>query len=277
VERIERVPVDREGRLSLAALEQAVAARGLNPGQVTVAVQIANNETGVINPPGFFEAVKAKGWFVLADAVQAAGKIDLAPFVPHLDALFISAHKIGGPKGVGALVTAANACGAVRPLIVGGGQEKGMRGGTENVSGIIGLGAAATYARANLAAAMAHMAALRDRFEERLLSLARDAVIFGQGAERLPNTSLFAIPGLAAQTALIAFDLDGVAVSSGSACASGKVGQSHVLAAMGIDPALGRCALRVSFGDRSDAADVAKIFHSLERQFSRLEGRRPAA
>ena len=268
--------VDRAGRLDLSELAIAVGEAGLLPTRTHVALQIANNETGVINPPGAFAELRAQGWSVVADAVQAAGRIALAPYLPHVDVLFVSAHKIGGPKGVGALVARADACGALRPLIRGGGQEKGMRGGTENVAGIVGFGVAARHARAALGE-MARVTALRDRFEAELLRLAPSAVIFGADAERLANTSLFAVPGLKAETALIAFDLDGVAVSSGAACSSGKVGKSDTLAAMGVDAALAASAIRVSFGDRSTEADAEAVLASLARQLERLKLRRPAA
>lgn len=270
------IAVAGDGQFDLGSLRAAVAARGLAPGQVCVALQIANNETGIIQPPEIFEALRNHGWRVVADAVQVVGRIPLDAYLPHVDALFVSAHKMGGPKGVGALVSGNGVCGSPRPLIVGGGQEKGMRGGTENVAGIVGFGVAASHARAGLAD-MARLAALRDGFEARVQALAPDAVIFGQNAARLANTCLFAIPGLSAETALIAFDLDGVAVSSGSACSSGKVGKSHVLAAMGVAPALAAAAIRVSFGDRSGASDAEMVLVSLERQLARLQNRRPAA
>lgn len=270
------VPVDAAGRLDFAVLAIALGETGLLPTLAHVALQIANNETGVINPPATFAALRARGVSVIADAVQAAGRIALQPYLPHVDFLFVSAHKIGGPKGVGALVTRADACGALRPLITGGGQEKGMRGGTENVAGIVGFGVAAHHARAALAG-MGRVAALRDRFEAELRALAPDAVIFGAEAKRLVNTSLFAIPGLKAETALIAFDLDGVAVSSGAACASGKVGKSDTLAAMGVEPALAASAIRVSFGDRSTDFDADAVLASLARQSERAHARRPAA
>lgn len=151
-----------------------------------------------------------------------------------------------------------------------------MRSGTENVAGIAGFGAAARHAGAHLAA-MARISALRARLEEGVLSHAAEAVIFSANCPRLPNTSLFAIPGLTAETALIAFDLDGVAVSSGSACSSGKVARSHVLRAMGVSDALAACAIRVSLGWSSTEDDVARLLNSLERQLDRLRTRRPTA
>lgn len=275
-DRIRHINVDGEGRALMSEIDLAVGLGGFERHQVHVAIQIANNETGVINPPELFAHCRAKGWLVTADAVQAAGRIDLAPYLPHVDVLLISAHKIGGPKGIGAFITRPDACGALRPLLVGGGQERGMRSGTENVAGIVGFGVAATHARQHLSD-MARVRALRDRFEAGVLEHAMEAVIFSADAPRLPNTSLFAIPGLKAETALIAFDLDGVAVSSGSACSSGKVAKSHVLKAMGVDDGLAASAIRVSFGWSSGDADVDLCLSSLERQLGRLRMRRSTA
>lgn len=275
-DRIAFVPVDEAGRIDFGEVALAVGARGLLPGHVHVAMQIANNETGVINDPGLFAALRAEGWTVTADAVQALGKINLAPYLPHVDFFLFSAHKIGGPKGVGALIARKDACGAPRPLIAGGGQERGMRGGTENVPGIAGFGAAARLAKAGIAG-MAGVAALRDGFEAALVQRAPDVVIFGQNAVRLPNTSLFAIHGLRAETAVIAFDLDGVAVSSGAACSSGKVGRSHVLAAMGVADDLAAGAIRVSLGAGTTPVDLDTCLNSLERQLGRLRARRDSA
>lgn len=266
------VAVGPNGLVSFEALAAAIAARGLLPGHVHVAVQIANNETGAITPPELFARCAAQGWRVVADAVQAAGRIALQPYAAHVDALLLSAHKLGGPKGVGALVLRKSACGPVQPLLAGGGQERGYRAGTENVAGIVGFAAACRDARAELAD-LSHVRALRDRFEREVLARHADAVIFAAGHERLANTCLFAIPGLAASTALIAFDLDGVAVSSGSACSSGKVGKSHVLKAMGVADALAAGAIRVSFGISSSDEDVSQCLNSLDRQMARLRQR----
>ena len=268
------IGVSAHGAFDLKGLYDAVDSGGLSPSDVTVALHIANNETGVIEASETFEAIARHGFTVIADAVQAVGRMSLANYLPHVDALFISAHKIGGPKGVGAIVRRAGVCADVRPLIAGGGQEKGLRGGTENVAGIVGFGAAAEV-MAQASGEWTATAALRDAFEAGLLALAPDAVVFAAQVARLPNTCLFAVPGLRAETALIAFDLDGVAVSSGSACSSGKVGKSHVLKAMGVADDLAASALRISFGDRSGMADVERCLASVERQVARL--RRSAA
>ena len=151
------------------------------------------------------------------------------------------------------------------PLITGGGQERGARAGTENVAGIAGFGAAAEAVRRGSAAEAARMAALRDRLEAGIKAVAPDAVIFGAEAARLPNTTLFAVPGVKAETAVIAFDLEGVAVSSGAACSSGKVAASHVLAAMGVAPELARGAIRVSLGYATSDEDVGTILKAWEK------------
>jgi cysteine desulfurase len=148
------------------------------------------------------------------------------------------------------------------PLIRGGGQERGARAGTENVPGIAGFGAAAAAALAGLAAGSARMAALRDVLEAGLKVRTPDAIIFGAGRERLPNTTLFSLPGLKAETAVIAFDLEGIAVSSGAACSSGKVQPSHVLAAMGMGPGLARGAVRVSLGPTTTESDVERFLEA---------------
>ncbi len=252
-EAIEELPVDGEGRINLAALEAAVAKW---PGAL-VSLMLANNETGVIQPVAAAAAiVHAAGGLLHTDAVQAAGRIacDIGPL--GADLLTLSAHKIGGPKGVGALVRASEDIHFPEPLIRGGGQERGLRAGTENVAGIAAFGAAAAAARSRREAEAAHMRRLRDSLEAGLKAISPDAVIFGAGAERLPNTTLFTVEGLKAETAVIGFDLEGIAVSSGAACSSGKVQSSHVLAAMGVSPPLSRGAVRLSLGRGSRESDV---------------------
>jgi cysteine desulfurase len=216
----------------------------------------ANNETGVIQPIAAAAAiVHAAGGLLHVDAVQSAGRIPCNIKALAADLVSLSGHKIGGPKGVGVLVLSP-AIHIADPLIKGGGQERGARAGTENVAAIAGFGAAAVAVAGDLAAAGERMAALRARLEHGVAEISPNAVFFGQNAQRLPNTSLFAVPGIKAETALIALDLDGVAVSSGAACSSGKVTASHVLAAMGVDPALARGALRVSFGATTQEHEI---------------------
>jgi cysteine desulfurase len=253
---IEDLPVDADGRLNLAALADALS----RSSQPLVSVMLANNETGVIQPVAEAAAiVRAASGLLHVDAVQAAGRIACDIGALGADLLTLSAHKIGGPKGVGALVRGSDDIHFADPLIRGGGQERGLRAGTENVAGIAAFGAAAAAARAQLAEEAAHMQALRNRLEAGLKVIAPQAVVFGADAERLPNTTLFTLEGMKAETAVIAFDLDGVAVSSGAACSSGRVQPSHVLAAMGVSPALLRGAVRLSLGWTTAETDVERF------------------
>jgi len=262
---IEEIAVDRDGRIDLAALSQAL--RGAS--RPLVSLMLANNETGAVQPVAAAAAiVHAAGGLLHVDAVQAAGRIGCDIAALGADLLTLSAHKIGGPKGVGALIRAREDIHIADALIRGGGQERGLRAGTENVAGIAGFGAAAEAARTALAAEAAHMLSLRNLLESGLAAITPAATIFGAGGgERLPNTTLFAVEGLKAETAIIAFDLDGIAVSSGAACSSGKVQPSHVLAAMGVSPALARCGVRVSLGWSSQAAEV-ELFLGAWRKLS---------
>jgi len=255
-EATEDLPVDADGRLDLAALMQALtpASRPL------VSIMLANNESGVIQPIAEAAAlVHAAGGLLHVDAVQAAGRIACDIGALGADLLTLSAHKIGGPKGVGALIRARNDIHFADPLIRGGGQERGLRAGTENVAGIAAFGAAAAAAVAEGAGEAAAMLALRNQLEAGLKAITPQAVIFGESAARLPNTTLFALPGMKAETAVIAFDLEGIAVSSGAACSSGKVQPSHVLAAMGVSPALTQAAVRVSLGWATTARDIERF------------------
>src|SRR5262245_10096276 len=250
---IAEVPVAPDGIVDLVALERALAV----PGRALVSLMLANNETGVIQPVTQAAAmVHRAGGLLHVDAVQAAGKIPCDINALGADLLTLAGHKLGGPKGVGALIRRSEDVHLGDPLIRGGGQERGVRGGTENILGIAGFGAAAAAAAAALEAERARIGGLRDRLEAGLKAVSPDAVIFGAGMARLPNTTAFAVPGVKADTALIALDLDGVAVSSGSACSSGKVAASHVLAAMGVEADLARGALRVSLGFSTAEADV---------------------
>jgi len=240
-EAVEQLPVTAAGIVDLHALRKAIA-RTERP---LISVMLANNETGVIQPIAEIAGiVHAAGGLLHVDVVQAPGRIDCDMAALGADLLTLSSHKFGGPQGAGALICRGDIH-IAEPLIKGGGQERGLRAGTENVAAIAGFGAAAAVARQGHAAPMAR---LRDALEAGLKAIAPQTVIFGEEAPRLPNTTLFAVPGIKAETAIIAFDLEGVAVSSGSACSSGKVQASHVLAAMGVSPALARGAVRVSLG-----------------------------
>ena len=235
---VELIPVSSDGVIDLGALDRML------PGPpALVSVMLANNETGVIQP--IREVVDLAHRYralVHTDAVQAFGKIPVNFGVLGVDLMTISAHKLGGPPGTAALIVRDGL--PIQPLIHGGGQELRRRAGTENVAGASGFAAVATEK-------MPDVKVLRDRLEAEL-----DAVVFGRDALRLPNTTCFAVPGMSAETLLMNFDLDGVAVSSGSACSSGKVARSHVLAAMGVSPDLAQAAIRVSLGWSTTASDI---------------------
>ena len=250
------------GVIDLASVDRAL----VGTDRPLVAVMLANNETGVVQPIAeVARRVREAGGLLLVDAAQALGRIDID--ISALDAtyLVLSSHKLGGPPGAGALVLSPGAPFAITRR--GGGQEQGRRPGTENVAAIAGFAAALA---GDFRAERTRVGALRDRFETMLRAAHPDTVIFGVDAPRLPNTSLFALPGLAAETALIALDLDGVALSSGAACSSGKVKSSRVLAAMGVAPALARCALRASFGWASSVDDTARAIVALSAARARL-------
>jgi cysteine desulfurase len=250
------IAVAADGRIDLAALADALAATS----RPLVSIMLANNETGVVQP--IVEAaaiVHAAGGLLHVDAVQAAGRIACDINALGADLLTLSAHKIGGPKGVGALIRAREDIHFPDPLIRGGGQERGLRAGTENVAGIAAFGAAAAVVRGQGAAEADHMRALRDCLETGLKAVTPGAVIFGAAVERLPNTTLFAAEGMKAETAVISFDLEGIAVSSGAACSSGKVQPSHVLAAMGVSPTLTRGAVRLSLGWATTGTDIERF------------------
>jgi cysteine desulfurase len=259
---IEEVPVTPEGLVELAALERFLA-RG---GRPLVSVMLANNETGAIQPiAAVAELTHRAGGLLHVDAVQAAGKIPCDINALGADLVAISAHKLGGPKGVGALIRRDEEVHVGMPLIPGGGQERGTRAGTENVAGIVGFGAAAAAARAGLEIEQQRSAALRESLEAGLRTISPDAVIFAAEVARLPNTTLFAVPGIKAETALISLDLAGVAVSSGSACSSGKVAASHVLHAMGVSTDLARGALRISLGFSTTDEEVKSFLQAWKK------------
>jgi len=262
---IEEVSVTATGVIDLDALKQTLT-RFEHP---LVSVMLANNETGVVQPiRAVAELVHAAGGILHVDAVQGAGRMPVDMAALGADLLSLSSHKIGGPQGAGALIRRTGL--SPEPLIKGGGQERGFRAGTENVAAIAGFGAAAEAAANSLTTEPARVAALRDRLESELRSTTPDLVIFAAGIGRLPNTSLVAVPGTKAETALIAFDLKGIALSSGSACSSGKVQPSHVLAAMGVEPALARAALRISLGWETIETDLDLCLNAWKQVVSSL-------
>jgi cysteine desulfurase len=249
--KVEIAPVDALGRIDLGALEALLA---MGEGPAMVSVMAANNETGVLQPiPEIANLVHAHGALLHSDFIQAAGRVELDMNRNGVDVASLSAHKIGGPQGVGALIMRDDA--APAPLIRGGGQERGHRAGTENVAGIAGFGIAAGLA-GSAVGNMAAVAALRDDLERRAVEMAPTAVVIAQDAPRLPNTSCLAVPGVKAETQIMGLDLAGVAVSAGSACSSGKVQSSHVLSAMGVDAATADSAIRISLGTATTAADI---------------------
>ncbi|MCA1405091.1 cysteine desulfurase [Ensifer sp. IC3342] len=250
------VPVTSAGVVDCAALEALLAAHDRQAGLPMVAVMLANNETGIVQPIVEVAAiVRAHGGLLVVDAVQAAGRLPLSIEALGADFLIVSSHKIGGPKGAGALVARGEVM-MPMALIHGGGQEKGHRSGTENAPALAGFGAAARVVAGNIDGRMAAIAALRERLETEMQSSAPDVVIHGRDIARIGNTTFFTLPGLKAETGQIAFDLEGVALSAGSACSSGKVGQSHVLTAMGYDPRQG--ALRISIGEATTEAEIER-------------------
>lgn len=265
--KLQQVPARRDGKVDLAALRLMLMQ---GKGRVLVSVMAANNETGVIQDTSeIAKLVKGEGGadaLFHADAVQAATHIAVSFAATGADYLTISAHKLGGPQGAGAVIVKQRA--PLSAQIAGGGQELGRRAGTENVAAIAGFGAVAAEID-GIRSSAAALKTLRDRFETELKQLAPEAVIFGAASERLPNTCNFAIPELSSESVLIALDLDGIAVSSGAACSSGKVKPSHVLAAMGVEESLARCGIRVSFGWQNRDEDIAPIIDSLRRLLAR--------
>jgi cysteine desulfurase len=248
--RVLELAVSRSGTLDMANME-AVAARSSG---ALMSLQLANNETGIVQPvAAAAAAARSHGLLVHTDAVQAPGRIGVNLRDLGVDYLSLSAHKLGGPKGVGALVIRDGS--ALPAFIAGGGQERRRRAGTENVPAIAGFGAAARAAR-RYVAEMDRVRVLRDRIEIEVRAITPSVVVIGANAERLPNTTSIALPGASAETLVIALDLAGVAVSAGAACSSGKVGASHVLEAMGLAPGLARSAIRVSLGWDSTEQDV---------------------
>ena len=272
--RVRQIAVTPDGQIDLAALAAALRTAA---SPVLVSVMAANNETGVLQPVSEAAAlVHEAGGILHVDAVQVAGRFPLDINALGADLMTISSHKLGGPKGAGAMIRGTGVV-APDPLLRGGGQERGARAGTENVAAIAGFGAAAAAAREGLAAEAARMAALRVRLERGLAAISPAATIFGEALARLPNTTLFAVPGMKAETAVIAFDLEGVAVSSGAACSSGKVAPSHVLAAMGVPAALARGAVRVSLGPTTSESEIDRFLEAWRKLFQSLTVRRDIA
>ena len=260
---LRKLAVDSAGRIDLAD-----AARALNQPTGMVSVMLANNETGVIQDAAAVAALaRAAGAWMHTDAVQALGKIAVDFNGLNVHAMTLSAHKIYGPKGVGALVLDKRI--ELKPLLSGGGHEQGLRSGTENVAGIVGFGAACELAGQRLRELAPRLAALRAQFERGLHGM--DAVIFGAGAPRVPNTSYFAFPGVEGETLVIELDKAGFAVASGAACSSANPEPSATLLAMGVAPELARGAVRLSLGVQNTPQQVAAFLRALEGVLGRFK------
>ncbi len=251
------LPVDAEGRILVDGLAQLLENESIG----LVSCMLANNETGVLQPVVELARVAAgHGICFHTDAVQACGRMPLNFDSLGVQMMSLSSHKIYGPKGVGALIIDRSL--ALEPLHHGGGQEQGLRGGTENVAGIVGFGKAAELALAELETRTQHVRALRERLEAGLAQL-RGVMIFGYGAERLPNTVYLGIPGVDGEMLVMALDQKKIAVASGSACSSGGGRPSHVLLAMGVEETLAKSAIRISLGKDNTEADVTQFVSSL--------------
>ena len=270
-----RIPVDKDGVIDHDALAKELKKHHLGGWRPFVSVMAANNETGALQPVvQLAEHVRAAEGLLHTDAVQAPGRVPLDFAALGADMLTLSAHKIGGPKGVGALIVRDGV--SVEPLIRGGGQERRQRAGTENVIGIVGFGVAADLAREDLQK-VSEIESLRDRLEAEALRRVPEAVIFSRGVARLPNTSCIAVAGTKAETLVIGLDLAGVSVSAGSACSSGKVEPSHVLSAMEVSPDLAQAAIRVSLGIGTTDADIERLLTIWSEFIGRVRERPEAA
>lgn len=273
------IAVDEQGRIDLSELEKQLSSHDHEKGLPMLALQVANNETGVLQPiERALEIAKLHKAITVLDAVQAAGKMEFLMKDTGADFAFISAHKIGGPKGIGAIVSQGEIL-MPEPLVSGGGHEKGHRGGTENLIGIAGFAASCLFAKENLSQ-FHKLGHLRDECEEKISTIAPDIMIYGKGCERIANTICFSLPDTKSETLQIAFDIDGIAASSGSACSSGKVGESHVLAAMSAHKnAKGAHAgaLRISIGHGTSKDDLAAFMNAFDKINTRRIHRRDEA
>ncbi len=276
VDAVEHIPVHENGIVDTHALDSALEDHDFGAGSALVAVQYANSETGIIQPViAIAEIVHKHECFLVVDAVQALGKTEFSVAETEADFVILSSHKIGGPQGAGALVLANGAL-SPKPLLSGGGQESYHRGGTENVAAIVGFGAACEWHQENLTENIKKYS-LRDSIETGLSTISLEAgneisspVFFGKSERRLGNTSCFAVEGIKAETALVALDLEGISVSSGSACSSGKVKQSHVLKAMGANDKEMAGALRVSVGWNSTQEEADRFLNAWKTIIGRM-------
>ncbi len=262
------LPVGGNGTIDLDALDRALSE---SDEPAVVAIMLANNETGVIQPIAEATAIARRhGAWLHCDAVQALGKIPLDVAELGADSYAFSAHKLAGPQGVGALVVRTPD--ALGRLIHGGGQERGLRAGTENVAGIAGFGVAAGLAKDALDA-FAGLANLRDDLERRVANIAPGRVVFGEASPRLPNTAKFTMPGVSSETQVMAMDLAGIAISAGSACSAGKVEPPYVLTAMGVPDDVAVTAVRVSLGWRTRSEDIDRFIAAWRELYERAGAR----
>ncbi len=265
---VQSIPVDEAGRVMVDELRVMLGQLGKDE-TVLVSVMAANSETGVLQPLREIGVLTEElGHIFHVDGVQMAGKEPVSMAMIGCNSMSISSHKIGGPQGVGALILGKGDFRPI-PLLTGGGQESWRRAGTENTAGIAGFAVAA--AQSIDPAERARISRLRDHMEERLKQASPEAIIFGEDVPRLGNTTCFAVEGISAETALINFDLFDVAVSSGSACSSGKVGASHVLLAMGVPESLARGAIRISLGWATNDDDVERFLSAWTKIYKRMK------
>jgi len=276
-DRVEVLPVDARGRLKLDAYEEALERHAAAGRRALVSIMLANNETGVLQPVAHAARI-AHGYDALvhSDAVQAAGRIPISIAELGVDLMSISAHKLGGAPGAGALVVMDHEL-RPTPVFGGGGQERGRRAGSENVPAVAAFGVAAASALAAVEGEVVRIGALRDGLESALRSEFPELVLLVGDVDRLPNTSCLALPGVPAETMVIALDLAGLALSAGAACSSGKVGPSHVLEAMGVPERIARSSVRASFGWSSGEADVERALGAFRRALPGLLRRARAA
>ena len=262
---VKTIPVDKHGVIRVDALEELLQNNKVS----LVSCMFANNETGAIqNVSDISEIAHKHGSLFHCDAAQAAGRIPIDIKDKSIDFLTISSHKIGGPQGVGALIIGI--CGQSPALIFGGGQEKYLRAGTQNVAGITAFGAASEYTLKNTSK-YKKLEQLRDKLEHKLKEISHDIIIHSEEAQRLPNTSLFSAKGINAQSALMALDLEGIAASGGSACSSGSINPSDTLKAMGLNEEIASSALRVSMGWATKDSDLDAFLCAWEKLYSRIK------
>ncbi len=260
------IPVTSEGIINVEFLESNL--RKLPEDNIFVSVMAVNNETGIIQPLEDISRIcKENNAILHVDAVQAIGRIDISMDKLNIDLLTISSHKIGGPKGIGCLVVSDKVYTVLSPIIMGGGQERGFRGGTEAVNQIIGFGAAAKYAQKF---SLSNTLTTRDSLEKNVLSMIPDSIIIGKNSPRVANTSLIAFKNISAESLVIALDIEGYEVSSGSACSSGKIAASHVLRAMGLNESLVKGAIRISLCRSLNKSEILSFCTILKRVINQL-------